>query len=163
MPYFVHSHPPSSLMCNIDPRKPGLQVPFLHIPPNIKSSLARILPYLVQSASAHSISSQTHKRVYLQECKHFKQLYAISSVPPEVKKTQTRQYWRKTTSGNKVKHNVNLSHWINKKANYLFIFQYSNFGFISPSIADIPCYNCFTQPWQFFVIIPMVLLINLSF
>lgn len=86
-----------------------------------------MLLYLVQSASTLLIFSQTHKRVHLQECKHFKQLYTvppnfflftdihqiyqISSVPLEVKK-EPWQYWRKTISGNRVKqpHNVNLSH-----------------------------------------------------
>lgn len=122
------SHPRSSRMCNIAPLKPGLRVSILHIPPNFKSNLVHILLYLVQSASTLLLFSQTHKRAYLQECKHFKQLDAISSVPPEVKK-ETWQYWRKTTSGNKVKqpHNVTLSHWINKQSKYLFIFQHSNF------------------------------------
>lgn len=60
-----------------------------------------MLLYLVQSPSTLLFFSQIHKRVELQECKHFKQfytvppnflftnihqIYQISSVPLEVKK-----------------------------------------------------------------------------
>lgn len=81
MPFPVHFPPLSSHMCNKTRVKPSLQVSFLHIPLNFKSNLAYMLLYLVQSASTLLIFSQTHKRVHLKECKHFKQLY---TVPPNI-------------------------------------------------------------------------------
>lgn len=49
------------------------------------------------------------------------------------------------------------------KSQIFFIFQYSNFGFLSSSFVDVPHYSCFIQPYQIFVtFLSMVLWIKLS-